>query len=93
MDDEGELLKIVEIEAVRRMQKHFLGSILRRTTDSRNWLGSGILDVPAHKTILGVLKLTDRETSIINERAEAAKARYTMYSQPNDVISPHAPLF
>lgn len=93
MDDEGESLKIVQIEAVRRMQKHFLGSILRRTADSRNWLGSGILDVPPHKTILGILTLTDREMSIINERAEAAKARYVMYSQCSAVISIHASLF
>jgi TATA-binding protein-associated factor len=92
MDDEGQSLKIVEIEAVRRMQKHFLGSILRRTVDSRNWLGSGILDVPPHKTILGVLTLTDREMSIINERAEAAKARYVTYSQRTPVIYIHLSL-
>ncbi|KAF8800887.1 hypothetical protein BYT27DRAFT_7216694, partial [Phlegmacium glaucopus] len=49
-------------------------SILRRTTDSLNWEGKTLLEIPPHKDIIGVLKLTERESNIIQERARAAKA-------------------
>jgi hypothetical protein len=74
LDDDGLSLRKSQIEAVRGMQKRFDGYLLRRTSDSTNWEGRTLLDLPPHKDITGVLELTDRETSIIQERAEAAKA-------------------
>lgn len=82
MDDDGRSLRITQIESVRRMQSHFIGSILRRTTDSLTWDGRTLLDLQAHVDVVGVLTLTQREMNIINDRAEAAKARYTYRSSP-----------
>jgi TATA-binding protein-associated factor len=76
MDDDGRSLRIVQIESVRRMQTHFIGSILRRTTDSLTWDGRTLLNLPPHVDVIGILTLTKREMDIINVRAEAAKARY-----------------
>jgi TATA-binding protein-associated factor len=80
LDDDGQSVRSLQVLSVRRMQKQFLGSILRRTTDSKNWNGQTLLDLPPHEDIMGVLTLTERETQIINERAEAAKARYGIRS-------------
>ena len=75
MDDDGLSLKIAQVELVRRMQTHFVGSILRRTHESVTWDGKSLLNLPPCLDIIGVLALTPRETNILNERAEAAKAR------------------
>jgi hypothetical protein len=75
MEDDGQSLRVAQIEAVRRMQKQFKRSVLRRTTDSRNWEGQTLLDLHPHQDIIGVLELTKREKDIIAERAEAAKER------------------
>ncbi|KAM6490053.1 P-loop containing nucleoside triphosphate hydrolase protein [Amanita muscaria] len=64
----------LQVEAVRKLQKCFDGWILRRTIDNRDFLGELLLNLPPHKEIIGVLRLTERETQIINERAELAKA-------------------
>jgi hypothetical protein len=74
MDDDGQSLQIEEILAVRRMQNQFAGHILRRTTDSVDWNGNMLLDLPPHKTISGVLELTQREVEIIQKRAEDARS-------------------
>jgi TATA-binding protein-associated factor len=75
MDDDGESLQIAEVLAVRRMQAQFSGHILRRTTDSVDWRGGSLLDLPPHKTISGVLELTKREVDVIQQRAEDARSR------------------
>jgi hypothetical protein len=73
LDDDGESLKVAEVLAVRRMQSQFRGHMLRRTTDSVDWRGGSLLDLPPHKTISGVLELTKREVGIIHSRAEDAR--------------------
>jgi hypothetical protein len=75
LDDDGMALRVAQIEAVRRMQTQFAGHIIRRTTDSKNWKGQTLLDLPPHEDIVGVLTLTDREKRILGERAQAAKER------------------
>jgi hypothetical protein len=55
------------------MQGHFAGHILRRTTDSVDWKGNSLLQLPPHKVIIGVLQLTGREVEIIQKRAEDAR--------------------
>ena len=74
LDDDGLSLRKSQIEAVRGMQKNFDCYLLRRTSDSKNWEGRTLLDLPPHVDITGVLELTDRKTSILQERAEVAKA-------------------
>jgi hypothetical protein len=76
LDDDGITLRTAQIEAVRQMQKGFTGSILRRTPSSIDWQGNVLLTLPPHRDIIGIVTLTPREMAIINERAEAAKARY-----------------
>ncbi|KAF8869930.1 SNF2 family N-terminal domain-containing protein [Infundibulicybe gibba] len=77
LDDDGLSLRRIQIEAVRRMQMQFCGSILRRTVDSKTPTGQKLVDLPPHKDIIGILRLTQRETEIVAERAEAAKATIT----------------
>lgn len=79
MDDDGMALKQAEIHAVRRMQAEFKGRILRRTTESVDWRGKSLLNLPAHKTIVGVLELTSRELDIIQKRAEDARGRHVYW--------------
>jgi TATA-binding protein-associated factor len=79
VDDNGQALKKAEITAVRRMQVQFSGRILRRTTDSVDWRGKPLLDLPPHKAIIGVLELTGRELEIIQKRAEDARGRQVYY--------------
>lgn len=80
LDDDGHELKRAEIQAVRRMQAQFAGHILRRTTDSVDWKGDNLLNLPRHKEIIGVLTLTDREVGIIQKRAEDARNRQVIYA-------------
>jgi hypothetical protein len=75
LDDDGQSLRLAQIEAVVRLQRQFAGHILRRTATSVNWKGEPLVKLPPLKHIIGVLKLTDRESKIIQERAEGARAR------------------
>ncbi|KAF8871323.1 P-loop containing nucleoside triphosphate hydrolase protein [Infundibulicybe gibba] len=84
MDDDGLALRKAQIEAVRRMQKHFHGSILRRTADSLDWKGQVLVSLPPYKEITGILRLTEREMSILEKHAEVAKARYAF--PINDIL-------
>lgn len=74
LDDDGETLLSEQVQAVRRLQTHLKGNFLRRTTDSRDNKGQRLLPLPPYKEILGIISLTEREMSIIQKRAEAAKA-------------------
>ena len=74
-DDDGESLRLAQVQAVLRMQKQLSGHILRRTAHSSDWKGELLIKLPPLKHIVGLLKLTTRENSIIQERAEDARAR------------------
>jgi len=74
LDDDGESLLAEQLKAVKRLQAHLVGHFLRRTTESRNWENKVLLPLPPYVEILGVLTLTERETTIVQSCAEAAKA-------------------
>ncbi|KIK51761.1 hypothetical protein GYMLUDRAFT_251819 [Collybiopsis luxurians FD-317 M1] len=74
LDDDGLSVQKVQITSVRRIQKQFHGHVVRRTTDSKDWKGERLLNLPPHKDIIGILTLTDRESEILVQRAEDAKA-------------------
>lgn len=74
LDDDGEALLAEQLKAVKRLQSHLVGHFLRRTTESRNWKQEVLLPLPPYIEILGVLTLTERETTIVQSCAEAAKA-------------------
>jgi hypothetical protein len=67
---------MAQVESVRRLQQRFKGHLLRRTIDSVNWCGQTLLNLPPHVDLVGILRLTKRESDILDERAEAAKGRY-----------------
>lgn len=75
MDDDGLSVQKAQIIAVRRIQKQFIGHVIRRTANSLNWEKKSLLTIPPYKDIIGVLALTDRETGILTQRAEDAKAK------------------
>lgn len=74
LDDDGESLLAEQVQAVKRLQGHLKGNLLRRTTDSLDYNNNPLLPLPPYKEILGVVTLTERETGIIQDRAAAAKA-------------------
>lgn len=74
LDDDGEASLAEQVAIVRRLQGHCIGHFLRRTTESVDWEGRVLLQLPDYKEIVGLVTLTERETAIIAERAEAAKA-------------------
>ncbi|RDB19056.1 Transcription regulatory protein SNF2 [Hypsizygus marmoreus] len=74
LDDDGEALLAEQLRAVKRLQGYCLGHFLRRTTESRDFEGKVLLPLPPYIEILGVLTLTERETKIVQTRAEDAKA-------------------
>jgi len=74
LDDDGETLLAEQVQAVKRLQTHLKGNFLRRTTESLDNQGRPLLPLPPYKEILGTVTLTERETGIVQERAEAAKA-------------------
>uniref|UniRef100_A0A0W0GC69 Uncharacterized protein n=1 Tax=Moniliophthora roreri TaxID=221103 RepID=A0A0W0GC69_MONRR len=73
LDDNGLSVTQFQVTIVRRIQKAMIPHILRRTTDSRDYLGQPLLDLPPYQDIIGVLTLTPREMNIINDLAEKAK--------------------
>jgi hypothetical protein len=74
-DDDGHSLRLAQIAAVTRMQRQFSGHILRRTANSTNWKGEPLIRLPPLKHIVGILTLTQRESDMMQERAESARAR------------------
>lgn len=74
LDDDGEAVLAEQLQIVRRLQGHCRGHFLRRTTASRDWQGKELLNLPPYKEIIGIVNLTEREMTIIQDRAEAAKA-------------------
>lgn len=64
----------VQLQIVRRLQGYCKGHFLRRTTVSQDWSGKELISLPPYEEIIGVVNLTEREVTIIQERAEAAKA-------------------
>jgi hypothetical protein len=76
LDDDGEAVLAEQLQVVRRLQSHCRGHFLRRTAASRDWEGRDLLPLPPYIEIIGILNLTEREMTIIQERSEAAKAAY-----------------
>jgi TATA-binding protein-associated factor len=87
-DDDGLSLRVTQIAAVKRMQSQFHGHILRRTSNSMDWKGDPLIQLPPYKEIIGLLDLTERETNIIQERAELARARYVADSHVKFIAHP-----
>lgn len=74
LDDDGEAVLAEQLQIVRRLQGHCKGHFLRRTSKSVDDRGAPLLPLPPYEEIIGVLNLTERETAIMHERSEAAKA-------------------
>lgn len=74
-DDDGLEVQKVNVAAARRIRQQFSGYVIRRTKDSLDWKGEKLLNLPPHKEIVGVLTLTERETTILDQRAQDAKAK------------------
>jgi len=72
---DNSLVRRTHVNASLRMQKQFEGHIIRRTTQSVDWRGKNLLDLPPIKRIKAVVNLTEREMSIINKLAESAKEK------------------
>lgn len=72
--DDVEARRAEQLQIVRRLQGHCKGHFLRRTSQSVNDMGAPLLPLPPYEEIIGVLNLTERETAIMHERSEAAKA-------------------
>ncbi|KAF9441652.1 hypothetical protein P691DRAFT_683240 [Macrolepiota fuliginosa MF-IS2] len=74
LDDDGESALAEQVQIVKRLQDHCEGHFLRRTARSHDVDGQVLLELPPYIEIVGTLVLTERETSIMKERSEFAKA-------------------
>lgn len=74
-DGDGDSEAREKFRIVRRLQNQYNGHIIRRTTMSKNWEGKTLIDLPPLITIEGYLKLSQRETDIVNALAKKAKEK------------------
>ncbi|KAF5345577.1 hypothetical protein D9756_011032 [Leucocoprinus leucothites] len=74
LDDDGESLRIERLQIVRRLQMQCKGHLLRRTISSKDFEDKPLIPLPPYVQLLGILDLTQRETEIITDRSDAAKA-------------------
>jgi hypothetical protein len=74
-NSDAEGLRTAQCQLIKSYQKFFEGFILRRRTDSRDWKGNPLIDLPKCTDIVGVVKLTERENKILQAAAAAAKAK------------------
>jgi TATA-binding protein-associated factor len=75
-DDDGVTFLSEQLQIVRRLQRHCQGYFLRRSPTSVDFQGQILLPLPPYHEIIGIVDLTARELTIIQERAKAAKAMY-----------------
>lgn len=62
----------------QRMQHQFGNHILRRNTDSLNWMGEKLIPLPPYKEIMIIVKPTQRESEIMQELADRVKERLVL---------------
>lgn len=74
-ENDHDPIKLYQVTVARRMQRQFQGHILRRTIDSKNWLGKALVPLPPCNTIYANLNLTPRELRIITANGQALKER------------------
>ena len=74
LEDGGEMLSREQSKIVPRLQDHCRGNFLQRHSKSTTPTGCPLLSLPPYHEIIGLLKLTEWEMKIIEDRAEAAKA-------------------
>jgi TATA-binding protein-associated factor len=72
---EKDQLRKIQVLIAMEMAKKFSDRILRRTVNSKDWEGNTLLQLPPFKTILGIVGITNWETDIIQQLAEAAKEK------------------
>ncbi|KAJ3566667.1 hypothetical protein NP233_g6859 [Leucocoprinus birnbaumii] len=84
-DDDGESLRAARMQITRRLHDRCRGHFLRRTTNSYDWVGRTLLPLPPYLEIIGLIKLSDREILILQDRQEAAKAALLSASSSNRI--------
>jgi len=72
-DDDDDPIKMCQYLIAQRMQGQFKGRVIRRTIDSKDWQGQLLLKLPPYKSIHAILDLTERETALIEAKAEEVK--------------------
>ncbi|GLB33117.1 putative helicase [Lyophyllum shimeji] len=71
--DEEKAVRECQRLSALRIKLQFEGRILRRTRDSKNWLGKPLIVLPPYEETLVVVKTTARELEIITEHADKTK--------------------
>ena len=76
LSDEGLELRKCRIKATRRIRAKFEKNIIRRGPESINWKGEKLLNLPELRIIVGVLKLNERESQLLEEVSKTVKEAY-----------------
>jgi hypothetical protein len=71
--DNDDPVKLCQYSIGQRMQTQFEGRVIRRTINSKDWEGRFLLNIPPYKSIHAILDLTERETALIEAKAEEIK--------------------
>ncbi|KAJ3560425.1 hypothetical protein NP233_g10845 [Leucocoprinus birnbaumii] len=80
LDDDGETLRVEQLQTTRRLHGKCKARMLRRTATSKDAEDKPLIDLPPYEEILAILTLTPREMEIIKDRSEAAKAVIAHYA-------------
>lgn len=75
-ENDQDPIKLCQVIIAQRMQRQFEGHILRRTTESKNWMGEALVPLPPCDTVYANLDLTPRELRVITLNGQALKERY-----------------
>jgi len=73
-EDGSEMLSCKQSKIVLRLQDHCCSNFLQRHSKSTTPTGHPLLSLSPYRKIIGLLKLTEQEMKIIENRVEAAKA-------------------
>ncbi len=80
-ENDEDALVTAQQTLIKEFRRMFIGSLLRRTIDSHDWKGGSLINLPPCIEIMGLLKMTARETTIIHEEAEKVRDRYVERSR------------
>jgi hypothetical protein len=71
--------RLCQVKTSHRMQKQFMGRVIRRTVASRDMDGKPLINLPPLAIVYGVVNLTNREMAIIDAQTEANLDAYSSF--------------
>ncbi|KAG6848956.1 hypothetical protein H0H93_012463 [Arthromyces matolae] len=74
LDDDGEAVLECQLSVIERLRDYAYGNFIRRSTQSLDYKGRNLILLPGVVTIIGLLKLMEREEAGLMSKYEAVSA-------------------